>query len=142
MRLWSLHPSYLDAKGLVALWREGLLAQKVLAGLTKGYRHHPQLTRFYSQSDAQGAIAAYLREVQQEATRRGYRFDASKIGQCVEGLHIAVTNGQMNYELIHLRTKLAVRDAAAWHGIAKVKQPEPHPLFVVVKGEVENWEMR
>lgn len=142
MRLWSLHPRYLDAKGLVALWREGLLAQKVLAGLTKGYRHHPQLTRFYSQADAQGAIAAYLREVQHEATRRGYRFDASKIGPCTEGLHIAVTSGQMNYELAHLRTKLAVRDAAAWQRISKVKQPEPHSLFVVVKGEVEDWEVR
>lgn len=32
MRLWSLHPSYLDAVGLVALWREGLLARKVLQG--------------------------------------------------------------------------------------------------------------
>ena len=36
MRLWSLHPRYLDAKGLVALWREGLLAQAVLKGQTKG----------------------------------------------------------------------------------------------------------
>ncbi len=142
MRLWSLHPRYLDAKGLVALWREGLLAQKVLAGLTKGYRHHPQLTRFYSQADAQGAIAAYLHEVQHEATRRGYHFNASKIGQCAEGVSIAVTNGQMNYELAHLRTKLAVRDAAAWQGIVEVKQPEPHPLFVVVKGDVEGWEVR
>ncbi len=142
MRLWSLHPSYLDAKGLVALWREGLLAQKVLAGLTKGYRHHPQLTRFYNQTDAQGAIAAYLREVQHEATRRGYRFDDSKIGKCAEGLHIAATSGQLNYELAHLRTKLAVRDVAAWQRIAGVKQPEPHPLFVVVQGEVEDWEVR
>jgi len=25
MRLWTLHPKYLDARGLVALWREGLL---------------------------------------------------------------------------------------------------------------------
>lgn len=37
MRIWSLHPSYLDAKGLVALWRETLLAQKVLLGATVGY---------------------------------------------------------------------------------------------------------
>lgn len=43
MRLWSLHPQYLDAKGLVALWREGLLAQAVLAGQTRGYKRHPQL---------------------------------------------------------------------------------------------------
>lgn len=111
------------------------------AGLDKGYRHHPQLARFYSQANTQGAIAVYLREVQHEATRRGYRFDASKIGQCAECLHIAVTSGQMNYELAHLRTKLAVRDAAAWQRIAEVKNPEPHPLFVVVKGEVEDREV-
>lgn len=142
MRLWSLHPRYLDAKGLVALWREGLLAQKVLAGLTKGYRHHPQLTRFYKQADAQGAIAAYLREVQGEAERRGYNFDAGKIGRCAEGLHIAVTDGQMDYELTHLRAKLAVRDAAALQRIAEVKYFEPHPLFVMVQGTVEDWEVR
>ena len=142
MRLWSLHPRYLDAKGLVALWRESLLAQKVLSGATKGYRHHPQLTRFYDQAGAQGAIAAYLRELQFEATRRGYRFDASKIGPCAEGLCIAVTHGQMDYELAHLRAKLEVRDTAAWQRIANVIQPDPHPLFVVVNGEVEDWEVR
>lgn len=37
MRLWSIHPRYLDTKGLVALWRETLLlAQAVLFGNTKG----------------------------------------------------------------------------------------------------------
>ena len=46
MRLWSLHPSYLDSAGLVALWQEGLLARKVLSSQTKGYIHHPQLHRF------------------------------------------------------------------------------------------------
>jgi hypothetical protein len=30
MRIWSLHPKYLDSKGLVALWRESLLAKNVL----------------------------------------------------------------------------------------------------------------
>ncbi|MGB9092639.1 MAG: pyrimidine dimer DNA glycosylase/endonuclease V, partial [Gallionella sp.] len=85
MRLWSLHPRYLDARGLVALWREGLLAQKVLAGATRGYRHHPQLSRFRDHPDAQGTIAAYLAEVQREAGRRGYRFDAEKIGRSAEG---------------------------------------------------------
>ena len=120
MRLWSLHLRYLDAKGLVALWREGLLAQKVLAGATKGYRHHPQLSRFRSQPDAQGAIAAYLREVQFEAERRGYHFDVAKIGHCAEGLSIAVTRGQLIYELGHLRAKLMLRDPAALQRIAAV----------------------
>ena len=51
MRLWTLHPRYLDARGLVALWREALLAQKVLRGKTRGYRAHPQLQRFREQAD-------------------------------------------------------------------------------------------
>ena len=46
MRLWSLDPAHLDRQGLVACWREALLAQAVLAGRTRGYRHHPQLERF------------------------------------------------------------------------------------------------
>src|SRR5579862_5032823 len=79
MRLWTLHPKYLDAKGLVALWREALLAQKVLRGKTKGYRHHPQLARFKAHENPVVALAAYLREVHKEAKRRGYAFDGSKI---------------------------------------------------------------
>ncbi|MFP3165813.1 MAG: pyrimidine dimer DNA glycosylase/endonuclease V, partial [Nitrososphaeria archaeon] len=34
MRLWSLHPSFLDKQGILGVWREGLLAQKVLIGKT------------------------------------------------------------------------------------------------------------
>jgi len=62
MRLWSLHPSYLDPQGLVAVWREGLLAQAVLRGQTTGYTRHPQLARFRG-AGALGAMAAYLREM-------------------------------------------------------------------------------
>jgi len=141
MRLWSLHPRYLDSKGLGALWREGLLAQKVLAGGTRGYRHHPQLERFRSQPDAPGAIAAYLREVQCEAERRGYRFDAAKIGRCAEGVVITVTRGQMAYEMAHLQAKLVLRDLAALQHIAGVNEPEPHPLFEVAEGDIEAWEV-
>jgi len=141
MRLWSLHPRYLDAKGLVALWREGLLAQKVLAGATRGYRHHPQLSRFRDQTDAQGAIAAYLSEVQREAVRRGYHFNEAKIGRCAEGMSIPVTCGQMEYELTHLRAKLVLRDPAALQRIPVAGRAEPHPLFNVVAGDVEAWEV-
>src|SRR6185503_16772001 len=81
VRLWSLHPEYLDARGLVALWREGLLAQAVLRGRTKGYLHHPQLERFRSRPSPTGAIAEYLRAVHEESVRRGYRFEARKIAR-------------------------------------------------------------
>jgi hypothetical protein len=76
MRLWTIHPCYLDAQGLVALWREALLAQKVLQGKTKGYRHHPQLIRFQSRLRPEAAIAVYLAAVLVEAQHRGYNFDS------------------------------------------------------------------
>jgi Pyrimidine dimer DNA glycosylase len=140
MRLWSLHPRYLDAKGLVALWREALLAQKVLAGETAGYRHHPQLARFRARRDALGAIGAYLAAVQAEAARRGYAFDAGKIRRVSRRAKIPVTRGQLVYELGHLRAKLAVRDRLAYARIAGLRRPAAHPLFEVVPGGVEEWE--
>lgn len=79
MRLWSLHPKYLDPKGLVALWREALLARAVLRGETRGYRHHPQLQRFQAHATPRMAINAYLMAVHAEATARGYNFDRSAL---------------------------------------------------------------
>jgi hypothetical protein len=141
MRIWSLHPQHLDAKGLVALWRETLLAQKVLRGETKGYRHHPQLQRFRAHPDPLAAIADYLREVQREAERRGYKFDASKIGPQTTQVKIDVTLGQVGFELGHLRNKLAVRDVEALARLQAFSQPVLHPLFREVPGEVESWEI-
>jgi hypothetical protein len=59
MRIWSIHPKYLDTKGIVALWREALLAKNVLEGKTKGYKNHPQLDRFKSASKPSDAINYY-----------------------------------------------------------------------------------
>jgi len=95
MRLWTVHPWYLDPKGLVAAWREALLAQKVLAGATKGYRHHPQLVRFQEQPDALAAIASFLAGIADEAETRGYRFDATKIPLCRCRGRIPETRGQL-----------------------------------------------
>jgi hypothetical protein len=140
MRLWSLHPKYLDARGLVALWREGLLAQKVLRGQTDGYRHHPQLARFREQASHAGAIAAYLRAVHVESLARGYRFEARKIGRRRRAPAMDVTRGQIRYEWAHLMAKLARRDPAWRKHLRAVKSPDVHPLFRVVPGGVETWE--
>lgn len=140
MRLWSLHPAYLDARGLVALWREGLLAQKVLRGATKGYRHHPQLIRFRAQRDPPGAIAAYLFEVHAEAVRRGYSFDRSKVGPAVRRLRIAETRGQLAREWAHLMRKLRARDPARHVRLRSLRRPRAHPLFRAVPGPVRDWE--
>lgn len=138
MRLWSLHPSYLDPKGLVALWREALLARAVLRGLTRGYRSHPQLLRFRAQAGGRSAVNAYLRSVADEATRRGYAFDRSKIGPVRKPCTLTVTRDQLRFELEHLRTKLSQRDPAAFNALPA--KPRPHPLFRVVPGPIEAWE--
>ena len=140
MRLWSLHPKYLDAKGLVALWREALLAQKVLMGETKGYRNHPQLLRFRQLDDPVAGVAAYLTEVYAEASRRGYAFDVSKIAQRIYPGHINVTSGQLAYEWTHLLVKLQTREPAKWRVLIQITTAEPHPLFAIVEGGIELWE--
>ncbi len=140
MRLWTLHPKYLDAKGLVALWREALLAQKVLQGATKGYRHHPQLLRFSQTENPPAALAAYLQAVHEEAVRRDYSFDASKIGEQRASGKIKETRGQLLYEWRHLRRKLKERDPERHREFAPVKIPEPHPSFKIIPGEVREWE--
>src|SRR6186713_593859 len=110
MRLWTLHPKYLDAKGLVALWREGLLARAVLRGETKGYRNHPQLDRFRHRADPVAAIDAYLHAVVDEADARGYRFDRGKLGPAARPRPQLVGAGQLAYEWRHLMAKLCARD--------------------------------
>ena len=142
MRLWSLHPRYLDAKGLVALWREGLLAQAVLAGQTRGYRNHPQLERFREHENPRGCIALYLHHVADEAEQRGYHFDRVKLPPRTDEHVLAVSDEQLRYEWTHLRTKLQTRDPSRHARMSSTCVAEPHPLFVVVKGPIAAWERR
>jgi hypothetical protein len=140
MRLWTLHPKYLDARGLVALWREALLAQKVLRGDTKGYRRHPQLRRFSEFANPPAALANYLAAVHEEAVRRGYKFDASKIGAWRFRGKLKETRGQLLYEWRHLKQKLKRRDVKTYRDLLAVKIPAPHSLFRIVPGRVQDWE--
>lgn len=140
MRIWSLHPKYLDSRGLVALWREGLLAQAVLGGRTKGYVHHPQLVRFREQPSPVGCIARYLNFVHDEAVTRGFRFSADKIGRSRGPCQLTVTRGQLAFEWNHLLQKLQVRDPMVLAKLESVKQPQAHPLFRVIRGQVAAWE--
>ena len=140
MRLWSLHPKYLDTRGLVAAWREGLLAQAVLRGHTTGYRAHPQLLRFRRCPAPVGAIATYLRGLHAESRVRGYRFDAAKISRARYSGHLHVTRGQLDCEWKCLLAKLVTRDPERHRQLRSVERPRPHPLFRVVAGRRENWE--
>ncbi|MGV8074910.1 MAG: pyrimidine dimer DNA glycosylase/endonuclease V [Syntrophobacteraceae bacterium] len=142
MRIWTLHPKYLDAKGLVSVWREALLAQAVLGGKTRGYRNHPQLLRFKAQDNPSAAIGAYLKCVYEEAVRRGYRFDCSRIADKSIPEPISVSVGQLLFEWNHLIEKLKTRDYARYERLRVLSEPEPHPLFHIVEGGVESWEMK
>lgn len=141
MRLWTLHPKYLDARGLVALWREALLAQAVLAGQTRGYTQHPQLRRFRESSVPLDAISAYLKIVHAEAERRGYAFDVDKIRPAGEAEPIVATRGQIDYEWTHLQRKLEQRAPEWLAGLRVRSRPDPHPLFRIVAGPVADWEV-
>ena len=140
MRLWTLHPRYLDAKGLVAAWREALLAQKVLAGATRGYRHHPQLARFQAQADPLAAIAAFLVGLADEAKSRDYNFDVTKISRRRFTGKIQETSGQLLYEWRHLKAKLRVRAPQMGREFRSIKIPDSHPLFRIVPGGIKDWE--
>lgn len=137
---------------MVAAWREGLLAQKVLGGHTRGYRSHPQLERFRATADPLAAIALWLHGIADGADRRGYRFDRTRvvldrgsvIGPADAEIHagaagMTVTAGQLEFEWLHLTAKVAARDAA-WLELLAGHQPRPHPMFTVVPGPIASWE--
>lgn len=165
MRIWSLHPSLLDRRALVACWRETLLAQKVLRGLTRGYTNHPQLIRFRAHPQPLEAVAAYLSGLADEADARGYSFNRALIGAGEGGAgkaykngtdkaenpyaslaRIPVSLGQLEYELAFLQHKVAGRDPEWEHRLSERLATRgelaacAHPLFEVVPGAIEPWE--
>lgn len=165
MRIWSLHPSLLDRRALVACWRETLLAQKVLRGLTRGYTNHPQLIRFRAHPQPLEAVATYLSGLADEADARGYSFNRELIGageSCADKADknsankaenpyasvtlIPVPLGQLEYELAFLRHKVAGRDPEWEHRLSERLAARgelaacAHPLFEVVPGAIEPWE--
>ncbi|WP_028776798.1 pyrimidine dimer DNA glycosylase/endonuclease V [Shimazuella kribbensis] len=140
MRIWSIHPKYLDTKGLVALWRETLLAQAVLLGNTKGYKNHPQLNRFKEHITPVSAIATYLSGIHQHAQNRRYKFDRSKIVANHTESRIPVTNGQVEYEKNWLLEKLKTRDQIHMKILEKEEKLDLHPLFYLIEGDIEPWE--
>ena len=141
MRIWSIHPQYLDTKGLIALWREALLAKLVLEGKTKGYKNHPQLKRFKSMKNPLEGINQYLSIVYLEAIKRGYNFDKNKINWNFKSVKVLITSEQVKYEKNHLINKLKTRDPSKYNSLIKLKECMVHPLFEIVEGEIEEWEI-
>jgi hypothetical protein len=140
MRLWSFHPYYLDSKGLIALWREGLLARAVLRRRTRGYRNHPQVGRFQACAQPTAAIDRYLRSVYEESCRRGYHFNGRKLGRRSSCPVLWVTKGQIRYEWKHLLGKLKERDRSRYRILKAIATPRPHPFFRIKAGGIAPWE--
>jgi hypothetical protein len=125
----------MDAKGLVALWREGLLALKVLRGKTRGYRHHPQLVRFKNTGSPVGHMSQYLWEVHREAVSRAYNFDSTRLpGRRAGHNPIPETEGQLIYEWGHFLNKIKTRAPVLYRELQPIQVPEHHPLFSIVPG--------
>jgi pyrimidine dimer DNA glycosylase len=142
MRLWTVHPKYLDSKGLVAAWRESLLAQSVLARKTRGYRHHPQLARFRAHKNPLAAIATFLDGIAKESRRRGYHFDTAKIARPKLRSQLDESRGQLLYEWKHFLAKIRTRAPKLYRKLKSTTMPDAHPLFRIVPGKIKNWEKR
>lgn len=141
MRLWTLHPKYLDSKGLVALWRESLLAQAVLMGRTKGYKSHPQLARFKNQARPVEALGLYLNGILAESKARGYTFSENRIlTSCNEKSCITEAQGQLDYEWLHLLRKVQIRNPSWFDNIKNITSIDAHPIFSIIPGEIQHWE--
>jgi len=143
MRLWSIHPKYLDRQGLLACWREGLLALSVARkGFVGAYSNHPQLERFKKTADPEKAIARFVFGVSKEMKARGYKPKAILAPMSMR--KIPVTTGQLSFEFVHLQRKLAKRSRKKFLENSKAavekKTPSANPVFVAVKGKMESWE--
>ena len=142
MRLWSIHGKYLDRRGLIALWREGLLGKKVLEGSTRGYKNHPQLNRFKSSQNSLHQINDYLHKICDEAEIRGYSFNRNKLAVAKTTTKLAVTSGQIKYEWKHLLKKLRTRSKESYIAYINLKGVDPHPSFVIIPGKIADWEVQ
>jgi len=134
MRLWSIHPEYLDSIGLVALWRESLLAQKVLKSETQSHKNHPQLKKFKACPHPQYAIANYLVEIWKESQRRGYNFNKEKIRHTKIVEKIPITQSELKCEFDLLRERLKKRTPSKYQNLLSVKEIECNPIFKITEG--------
>ena len=148
MRIWSIHPKYLDGKRLVAQWREALLCRAVLEGQTKGYVNHPQFLRIKKHSQPHYLINVFLYEIWKEGKRRGYDFDKSKLMENLIGKYggplelMDVNDGQLEYEFKHLQNKLVEFHEKYMENVQAFNDEgiSPNPCFSIVFGDVMEFE--
>jgi hypothetical protein len=54
---------------------------------------------------------------------------------------MTVTSNQLNYEVKHLFNKLQKRDIEKLKKIMEYTTFDPHPIFRIVEGDIESWEI-
>jgi hypothetical protein len=134
MRLWSIHPKYLDQKGLITLWKDSLLAQSVLLGRTREYKNHPQLDRFRKSGDPLQMIREYLYHVHLEALQRGYDFSITHIYESHELVikfepFCLIRIGQVQFEKEILDQEITKRRGIPRVILPVYDIPKLHPCF-------------
>lgn len=140
MRLWSIHPKYLDRAWLLACWREWLLAKKVLEWNTKWYKNHPQLIRFKQLREPLVWINAFLSQIYLESVRRWYKFNSDKICLVSDINIIKVTEWQVQFEVKHLSNKLLIRDYERYLILSKNNKIDINSIFELIPWDIELWE--
>lgn len=130
MRLLSIHPKYLDKHALIALWREGLLAQKALSDGASVGKDSVHLVNFKNKANPVRAIGSYLSFVAAEGAKQGCRLNHERI------LHPNFDNGfmeadaeQMVVEFEQLKARLKMRDKPKFKTLKDMRKIEANPVF-------------
>lgn len=143
MRIWSLHPKYLDKKELIDSWNDGLRTIGILTRNHQGSIFRPELSRFRSQSEPIIAVEKYLLSIANEAKRRGYMVDIRKLPSIpvVVSHKIPVSSGQIEYEWRQLMHVLAGRSPGFLRRIEYSPSHDINPIFYKRPGhDIETWE--
>ena len=147
MRIWTLHPRFLDRQGLLGQWREALQAKNALLDPhhSSNVCHERQLRRFKAAKiQALSCMGVYLHAVADEMILRGYKPNVSLIPYYVGTPSlIPVTQGQVNFEIAHLMAKLTERDPSRLLPLSKIRvlmSNQLNPIFKEVGGDIESWE--
>jgi hypothetical protein len=86
-------------------------------------------------------IGMFLLDIYDEASRRGYSFDRTKIlrsDSC--GQKISVGDGQVRYEFALLLSKLERRDRVKYAEISMTEDIRLNSVFTLGRGGIEPWE--
>lgn len=159
MRVWSIHPAYLDTKGLVASWKEGIQGLNALRNPRKPngkwamFAHHPQLIRFKRFENPELCLSEYLHFIADEADRRNYNFNRNLILPRLDEnpYQIWITCGQLIYEWDFLSHKVTCRTGFWEYGKPTINGKSTvetiaswscvvHPMVVLIPGDIECWE--